>query len=164
MAVAISATVITSFTTGILLPAGRLRRALDDENARCVESLGMTSSVHSAACDLRAGRSAMPRQQTRRLTRRTELEHRGQHRFQNHLLLHATAADRRKPGNRFQQIVQCGARLPRRQRDKTFADETQRRRLRIGGIRNIDRADRGRINPQCSCQAVQVMARAVAPA
>ncbi len=87
----------------------------------------------------------MPRQQSRRLARRTELKHRRQRRFQNHLLLHATAADRGKPAKRFEEVVERGARLPRRQRDQTFADKTQCRQLRIGGTRNIDRADRGRI-------------------
>jgi hypothetical protein len=41
--------------------------------------------------------------------------------------------------------VERGARLTLRQRNKTFADKTQRRCLRIGRTRNIDRADRGRI-------------------
>jgi hypothetical protein len=98
MAVAISATVIRSFTIGILLPLDGFRRALDDENARCVQCLGMTSSVDGAAGDLRPGRGAMSRQQARRLARRTELEHRGQRRFEHHFLLRTPAADRRKPG------------------------------------------------------------------
>ena len=79
------------------------------------------------------------------MTRRTELEHRGQSRFEDHFLLHTTTANRRKPGERFEEIVERGARLTLRQRDKAFADETQRRCLRVGRARNIDRADRGRI-------------------
>ena len=143
---AISAMDITCFMVEILLPTGGLRRALDDQTAGCVEGLGVARSVvHRDAGHLRSRRSAMSRQQARRLARRTELEHRGQRGFQHHFLLHTTTADRRKPGKRFEQIVERGARLPRRQGDQTFADETQGRRLHIGGARNIDRANRGRI-------------------
>ena len=99
----------------------------------------------------------MPRQQPRRLARRTELKHCGQRRFQNHLLLHAATADRRKSGERFEEIVERGARLTRRRRDQAFADQTLRRQLRIGGTGNIDRADRGRI--VCRGQDQQRMKR-----
>ena len=47
----------------------------------------LARSVHRAAGHLRRGRSAMSRQQARRLARGTELEHRGQRRFEDHFLL-----------------------------------------------------------------------------
>ena len=64
----------------------------------------------------------MSRQEARRLTRRAELEHRGQRRFEDHFLLHTTTANRRKPGKRLEEIVERGARLTLRQRNKTFAE------------------------------------------
>ena len=60
-------------------------------------------------------------------------------------MLHATAANRGEAAKRFEEVVERGARLPHRQRDQAFADQTQGRQLRIGGTRNIDRANRGRI-------------------
>ena len=79
------------------------------------------------------------------MTRRTELEHRGQRRFEDHLLLHTTTANRRKPGERFEEIVEREARLTLRKRNKTFADEIQRSYLLVGRARNVDRTHRGGI-------------------
>ena len=53
-------------------------------------------SVHGAAGHLRAWRDAMSRQQSCCLTRRAELQHRGQRRLEDHFLLHPAATDRRK--------------------------------------------------------------------
>jgi hypothetical protein len=47
----------------------------------------------------------MSRQEARCLTRRTELKHCGQRRFEDDFFLHTTTANRRKLGKRFEEMA-----------------------------------------------------------